>query len=139
MYEEQTKVCTYFYLNGQLYEKDVFSLVDMDILPEFYTSSQEIERAIEQFTRSWSESFYDELVSYNKGPVTSATKITFALLPLKSRTPLYEKVYALKDLAIEPSLYAKGEQLFDAIYQQFYVWEKDVVRTNWEVMTHVST
>ena len=119
MYDEQTKIYTYFYLDDELYEKDVFSLVDMDILPEFYPSSQEVERAIEQFTRSWSESFYDELVSYDKTNILPTTAVTFALLPLKSRTPLIEKVYRLEELAIDVSLYKKGEQLFDAVYQQF--------------------
>lgn len=136
MYEEETKICTYFYLNDELYEKDVFSLVDMDILPEFYPSSQAIERAIEQFTQSWSESFYDELVSYDKRKITPMTEVTFALLPLKKRTPLFEKVYLLKELKIDPHLYSKGEHLFDAIYQRFYAWEKEVVRTNWQVMTY---
>lgn len=134
MYQEETQVLMRLYIEGELYEEDTFTLLDMDILPDFYHSARAIYEAIEQFAEGWSDSFYDSWFEYDSGEqLNEQSIITFVVTPLKERRSLAKKRVLLEQLGETTQLLENEEYFTNYIKKRYNEWLDQIVRFEWRI------
>ncbi len=134
MYQEETQVLMRLYIEGELYEEDTFTLLDMDILPDFYHSARAIYEAIEQFAEGWSDSFYDSWFEYDSGEqLNEQSIITFVVTPLKERRSLAKKRVLLEQLEETTQLLENEEYFTNYIKKRYNEWLDQIVRFEWRI------
>lgn len=134
MYQEETQVLMRLYIEGELYEEDTFTLLDMDILPDFYHSARAIYEAIEQFAEGWSDSFYDSWFEYDSGEqLNEQSIITFVVTPLKERRSLAKKRVLLEQLGETTQLLENEEYFMNYIKKRYNEWLDQIVRFEWRI------